>query len=231
MPVFLRKRHHELPELMDNPQADLKKLHQTYAHFFWVNRVISRWHYIFESHIHANIKNINSVIRILDVGCGGGDLALLLSNKLRSLGREHQIVGIDPDDRAISFAQKQVSRPEINFEARSLDDEFRLGNSYDFVISNHVLHHLSDTHIPDFLKLSRSLSHGKVIHSDIRRSDLAFIGYPLLSMWTAWNSFLMVDGMRSIRRSFTKAEITDLAGPHWKVIQYPLFRWVLIYEH
>ncbi len=80
------------------------------------------------------------------------------------------------------------------------------------MLSNHVLHHL-DGAMDDFLDDSVALSRGPVLHSDIARGRLAYALYAVGVTPFAPGTFLRTDGLRSIRRSFTAAELgAALAG-------------------
>lgn len=78
--------------------------------------------------------------RVLDVGCGTGNL-------LRSTGKRHpdvDLVGLDPDPRALARAGRKVRRAGL---AVRLDRGFAQelpypDNSFDRVLSSLMLHHL-----------------------------------------------------------------------------------------
>jgi SAM-dependent methyltransferase len=61
-------------------------------------------------------------MRCLDLGCGGGHVALEIA---RLVGPEGQVVGIDMDATKLQFAQQRA-------EQQSLKVEFHRGNVYDF---------------------------------------------------------------------------------------------------
>ena len=91
------------------------------------------------------------------------------------------------------------------------------------VVSNHVLHHLGTAELPHFLAESALLSRGTVIHNDIRRSPAAYALFYAAS-WPFPGSFIREDGLTSIRRSYTAAELQAAAPPGWTVLPRPPFR-------
>jgi len=76
-------------------------------------------------------------VRVLDVGCGNGSLALPVA----SLG--YQVVGVDVDAGSIEHAQKVNTFPNARFEAVD-GDGFDPGERFDLVICSEVLEHLHE---------------------------------------------------------------------------------------
>lgn len=101
------------------------------------------------------------------------------------------------------------------------------GDAFDAVLSNHVLHHLGDQ-LPAFLSASSLLSRGIVLHSDIARSRLAYGLYAVGITPLAPGTFLRTDGLRSIRRSYTRSELAEVLAREmpgvWSVSEPVPFR-------
>jgi ubiquinone/menaquinone biosynthesis C-methylase UbiE len=52
---------------------------------------------------------ISAGMRVLDVGCGSGDVAFLLGSLVGSTG---EVIGIDHDADALASARKRIAAPE-----------------------------------------------------------------------------------------------------------------------
>ena len=73
--------------------------------------------------------------RVLDVGCGNGELALLLACDGRS------VTGIDPSEECIAEARARVGRENVCFVCASLED-FDAEGPYDAIVFVASLHHM-----------------------------------------------------------------------------------------
>lgn len=227
MPTFfLRHRQPNLSEFMDDPDCDLAMLQNTYRQFDTVNGLISGWNRVYKRFIRPQLFNGAS---ILDIGCGGGDLLNRLAKWAAQDGFDIEILGIEPDIRAIDFAQTVSFSSNVSVLGVPTTELIRAGRTFDIVVSNHVLHHLSDTELRDFLDDSIRLSRNLVVHNDIRRDDLAYLGF-IPSHLIFRDSFIAADGLRSVQRSFSAKELAGLAGTNWSVHKLPLFRNVLVWE-
>jgi ubiquinone/menaquinone biosynthesis C-methylase UbiE len=84
--------------------------------------------------------NIKSDQHVLDIGCGTGTFILLLKRQFPHV----QVVGLDPDSKALHRARKKVSRAAVSVQLdHGFADELPYGNaSFDRVFSSFMFHHL-----------------------------------------------------------------------------------------
>lgn len=254
--LFLRDRQADLVELMDRPDCDLEVLRRTYAHFDRVNRMLSEWSWVYRKWIRPAL--VQKPCSVLDVGCGGGDVPRYLMERAErdGLAPRLAITGIDPDKRAIAFAREAAGggraavrgaggaavaggggdavagggrAGSIQFRAAHTRDLVSAGQKFDFVISNHVLHHLTDQEVQTLAADSDALATTAAIHNDIHRDDLAYVGFSIISL-PFRRSFIRPDGLTSIRRSFTRAELASLLPPEWRAVNRPPFRLLAVLE-
>jgi 2-polyprenyl-3-methyl-5-hydroxy-6-metoxy-1,4-benzoquinol methylase len=215
-----------LRERMDDPACDLQMLRNTYKQFFIVNQVLSGWRRVYERYLRAHLSAGSS---LLDIGCGGGDVLQQLALWTLQDKLTVQLVGIDPDARALEYARTRSFPPNVKFYQASSKDLVKAGEQFDVVISNHVLHHLQNDEVYALCKDSEQLCKKIVVHNDLRRSGLAYINYAATKL-LFWNSFVTQDGLCSIRRSFTTSELQNVAPQHWRVEPMIPYRNLLIYE-
>lgn len=209
-------------ELMDDPHADERMLARTYGRFGLVNALVSRPGTLYRRDIRPRAVR-SRPLRILDVGAGGGDLCRLLAWRLRRDGLEAQITALDADERAIRWASAHDRGAGIRYRCALTTELVAAGDTYDVVLSNHVLHHLDDTELQTVLSDSVRLvaTDGLVAHRDIARSRTAHVLFAAatwpISRTLLADSFIREDGLISIRRSYTVAELAAIAPPGWTV--------------
>jgi SAM-dependent methyltransferase len=98
-------------------------------------------------------------MRILNAGCGSGDLSL----RLGALG--HHVVGIDPEpsyiDLALANAAGTAAADRCQFEVSSIED-FSGPASFDAVVATDVIEHIADDRAA-FAKIARLTRPGGLI--------------------------------------------------------------------
>ena len=219
MPLVLRRRAAHLRERMDDPACDPEKLRATYARFGAVNRMFSGWETLYRRLLRPRLS-AGRVYHLLDVGFGGGDIPKTLLRWAERDGMQLVIKAIDPDPRAAAFARSLPSSP-VSFEQTDTAGLVRRGARFDFVISNHLLHHLSDAEVKQLCHDSVALGR-VVLHNDIARADLAYLGFAALSTPLFRGSLITPDGLTSVRRAYTPPELRVAVPSEWRVTRpYP----------
>ncbi|MGH8192706.1 MAG: methyltransferase domain-containing protein [Rhodanobacteraceae bacterium] len=154
---------------------------------------------------------------LLDVACGGGDVALALNRRARKGGFVLEVQGCDISETALrhaALAAEKAGEPVKFFHADVLTDP--LPQRYTVILCTLFLHHLGDAQIVALLRRLAAQTDHLVISDLIRgRSGyaLAWIGTQLLS-----RSFIVhEDGLRSVRAALSVPEaraLADQAGLH-----------------
>lgn len=218
-----------LTELMDDPDCDPRRLAATYRRFDLVNRAVSAWGTVYRSQVAPRLRVLGRPARVLDLGCGGGDVVARLAGLAERDGLDVEWVGADPDPRAL-LAARQRERRGVRFVARSSAELRAAGERFDIVLSNHVVHHLDVEDLAGFADDSRALAGSVVLHADIARGRLAYGLYAVGVTPLAPGTFLRTDGLRSIRRSYRRDELARALGAPWRVETPAPFRLLAVAE-
>lgn len=220
--AFLAHRETNAVEEMDKSDCDPAVLDRTYAQFGLVNRAVAGWHRTWVRHVRP-VLSTSGINTLLDIGSGGGDVPRAFARWASRDGFRLDITAIDPDERAFVFATSQPSVPGLKFRRAFSSELVQEGARYDVVTSNHVLHHLNAAELGWLLADSEQLSIRLALHSDIERTA---IGYPLFSLGTLplRGSYIRVDGLTSIRRSYRAPELRAIVPEGWRVERQFPFR-------
>lgn len=230
MPVILSERNADLVEFMDRDDCDLELLENTYQQFSVINSLISGWKGIYQKEIKPLLRK-GEITTLLDIGFGGGDIPQKLSKWAKEDGYKLQLTAIETDERAVQYVEKSGQKSEsVSFRHCASGDLVEEGRIYDIVISNHLIHHLSDAELLRLLQEAEQLARQKVIFSDIERSDIGFALFSGIAEVLFRNSYIVKDGRISIRRSFTQAELASLVPENWTVKRQFPFRLQLNHE-
>jgi 2-polyprenyl-3-methyl-5-hydroxy-6-metoxy-1,4-benzoquinol methylase len=214
---------------MDLPDCDPWRLDNTYRQFAVVNRVLGGWRRLYRRELLPMMTAGSGTATLLDIGSGGGDLAVMLARWAERDGLTLRITGIDPDPRAAAFASKRQPVLGVEFRQAHSTDLVQEGRTYDAVISNHVLHHLSADELQQLLAHSQILAAQKALHNDLRRSPIAYALFGVAALPFP-RSYIRADGLTSIRRSYTPPELAAIAPPGWTVERSTTFHQVLAWR-
>jgi ubiquinone/menaquinone biosynthesis C-methylase UbiE len=101
--------------------------------------------------------------RVLDLGCGTGSLAI----ELKRLSPETDVVGLDPDPKALARARRKAARAAVSIQLdQGFGDELPYPEaSFDRVFSSLMFHHLpADQKGPTLQAVRRVLKSGGEFH-------------------------------------------------------------------
>ena len=202
-----------VPELMDEPGIDPAALDQALRGIARINAFS-----LTAGHLWRRIRRIVrkrqlTRFRILDVGCGNGDVTLGVARRARRSGLKAELFGCDQTSLAVEAARELARRAGLEqaqfFQANVLVDDLR-GN-YDIVVSSLFLHHLDETGTIDLLGRLRHVARHAIVMDDLCRSR---VGY-WLARWGCHlltrSSVVHFDGPASVRSALTAREALGLA--------------------
>jgi SAM-dependent methyltransferase len=166
-----------------------------------------------------------AALTLLDIGCGDGNLAARAVRwgrrrgvTLTPIGLErHRAGGRLTYDRGIPSLIGCAG--ELPFRAKSVD----------IIVASQLIHHFSELAIVAFLRSADRIARLGVVIADLRRSRWAHAAFQVGARLIALDAVTRIDGLTSIRRGFTRAELARLltaGGVDARVEHAPGFRLV-----
>lgn len=230
---MLNKRSLE-KEQMDNLDLSGEDLNKTLSGLSIINKYLGNTSSTFNA-VKKEILNTNKALKIIDLGCGGGDNLRAISNWCKNNNRSVELIGIDANRHILEFAKQQnnSSRDIEYLQADILDSQFILPNC-DILISSHFMYHFSDQEIVQFLKQAKKNITSKIIFSELQRNSFAYFLFKIGTIFLPFSKIVKQDGLTAIVRAFKKKElihIFKLAGFKEYTIKYKwAFRFLILID-
>lgn len=171
--------------------------------------------------------------KIIDVGCGGGDMAKHIYHWGKRNGYRFEVLGIDANPNVVTFAKKNVyDVPAISFQALNIfQPDFRRLQC-DVVIGTLFYHHFTKDQLVEFFAaLKGQVAIGFIIN-DIHRHPLAYHSIAMLTRMFSKSSMVQHDAPTSVIRAFKRKEVEEIlmaAGySNYRIRWKWAFRWEVI---
>ena len=205
LPRFDLRRRSDAPEWMDGlpaPEyerclADLAAVNRmTLTHrapLAWLDAATHGW-------------SRGRPVRVLDVGCGHGDLLRAIHRRLLQRGLVPLLQGLDLNPLAQTVARAATSERDAIEYLQGDVFSHRPEPDPHFIVTAQFTHHLSDAQLALFVRwMERHARRGWFI-ADLERRALALHGFRLLARARRWHPVVRHDGCVSVARAFRRAE-------------------------
>lgn len=232
----LQLRNTSDKEQLELADADVHRFRRTIRQFKLINFLFSASGRLLREHFFRIMEqDPHRTYTLLDVGAGGCDIAVRAAREARQRGLKLDITTLDNDARLFPIAcQATRDYPEIRIVEGNALDLSRLG-PFDFVFSNHFLHHLAWNEIKIFLEKIIAQTRLAFVMNDLKRSNWAYLGFTIFSGVLTPGSFHHYDGRLSIRRAFLPEELrnfllTNFPNTRIQVVETSPARVVLVHS-
>jgi len=172
-------------------------------------------------------------LKIVDLGCGGGDMLKLIATKARKRKQKWELVGIDANPYIIDYAKSNTKdHPEIHYQAWNIFSEQFRQQQYDIILCTLFTHHFTDEELVQLLSQMKSQARLGLVINDLHRHWLAYYSIKFLTRFFSKSYMVKNDGPVSVLRGFSRhnwRSILAKAG----IKEYSLnwrwaFRWELV---
>lgn len=218
-------------EIMDDLECSGPVLEQTLRELKTINRWLGG-----NEVTNRGLKGLiqgtapQSRYRVLDLGCGGGDMVAVMASWAKKEKLSIHFIGADANAHTIEFAkQRQQELIGVEWQTVNAFDPAFLAEQVDLVTCTLFTHHFTDEELIQlFLVLKKKARIGFVIN-DLHRHPFAYYAIKWLTALFSKSPMVQNDAPLSVLRSFTRKEWKEIfkqAGLQSPKIQWRwAFRW------
>ncbi|HEY4382486.1 MAG TPA: methyltransferase domain-containing protein [Acidobacteriaceae bacterium] len=191
----------DIPEYMDGPCSyeDLRRCLQDLA---VVNR-ITRAHLPILEFLEEQVQSKPPrPLRVVDFGCGYGDMLRRIERWAAGRGVVLDLVGVDVNQNAIRAAREATPASSRIVWIHGDVYAGAGGDKADVIAVSGVLHHLAEPEIVRFLRWADQTARLGWVAVDLHRMPVPYRIFNLLMRGPWWHPFIHYDGLASIRRAF-----------------------------
>lgn len=198
-------------EKLDELTLSGKKLEETLRQLAFINRNLGNTASIIQV-VSEEIKRKQlNTVKVIDLGCGGGDILRKLECHIRKMKISYSLIGIDGNKHALSFAKSQLAKDsKISFKTKDIfAPDFQL-NPCDILISSHFMYHFEEEALIHFLHKHSSSVSSSIILSELIRNRWAFLLFRSFSPLLGFSKMVKQDGLTAIKRAYKPKELKNL---------------------
>lgn len=226
-------------ELIDDLQLDNDALHQNLEELALINKYLGG-NQVTTSGLsrllpNSKLPNPQSPITISDLGCGGGDMLMVMADWAKKMRINAQFIGIDANDFMIDFGTKRTANyPNISYLHQDIYSEEFKEKSFDIVTMTLFCHHFSDESLINLLQQLKKQTRIGIVINDIHRHWFAYHSIAWITKFflksylvkndaklSVWRAFVREDLKKIIQRSgFTNYSIRWKWAFRWEVVLF-----------
>ena len=175
----------------------------------------------------------NSPITIADLGCGGGDMLMVMADWVKKKGIDAQFIGIDANDFMIDFAKSRTANCQnINYLHQNIFSEEFKKHSFDIVTMTLFCHHFEDEALIKILQQFRKQTRLGVVINDIHRHWFAYHSIAWITKFFFKSYLVKNDAKLSVWRAFRRKDLENIiqkAGyTNYSIRWKWAFRWEVV---
>ncbi|GAB3823608.1 methyltransferase domain-containing protein [Pontibacter rugosus] len=230
----LKHRSYEA-EIMDDLTISSEEMSQTLNELEVINNWLGGHKVVLSALDELVAKHKPQLLRIADIGCGGGDTLKNIARWARRKGVNVELIGVDANEFIVQYARRHCSDfPEIQVEQHDVFSEAFAQEKYDVVVCSLFCHHFTDEQLIQMFRQLHQQAQMAVIINDLHRHWLAYYSIKYLTAVFSKSPMVQNDGPLSVWRAFKRHDLERLvqkAGvTTYKLKWMWAFRWQLLLQ-
>jgi SAM-dependent methyltransferase len=174
------------------------------------------------------------VIRIVEIGCGGGDNLRVIKKWAQHYNYSIELTGVDINAECIAFAKGQKENKDIAFICS--DYNLVLFKDKPHIIFNSLFcHHFTDDELVQMLQWMQRQSLNGFFINDLHRHPIAYYSIKIFTKAFSKSYLVRNDAPLSVLRGFTKRDwkniFSDADIEYSKCKWKWAFRWLITYKN
>jgi ubiquinone/menaquinone biosynthesis C-methylase UbiE len=220
-----------IPEKMDQPDVAENEIHQALKELEIINKTLGGYHVIFDALKKIDWKN--KECKILDLGCGGGDMLRAIARWARKNNKKVRLVGVDMNPVMTNYAIEHSKQyPEISFITRNIFDDELLQEKADITMNSLFCHHFTHEELVFLMQRMDKLSSQAIIINDLHRNWFAYYSIKVITRIFSKSYLVKYDAPVSVARGLSRNEWLNVISEA-KLINYKIkwmwaWRWQII---
>lgn len=192
-------------------------------------------HFLRQAGPDANGQYTQQKLHIADIGCGGGDMMMVVARWARQHKIQLRLLGVDANPNIIEYARKNTAAyPEIEYLRSDIFSESFKAREFDIVSCTLFTHHFTDEQLVWLLSsLNKQVRLGVVVN-DLHRHPLAYYSIKAITRLVSRSHMVKHDAPVSVLRAFSRKDwesILQQAGIRRFSLRWRwAFRWMLLLE-
>lgn len=180
-------------------------------------------------------SNISEILRIYEIGSGGGDNLRAVSRFLNKNSISHSLGGVDLKEDCVRFAENfKTPNSAINYEIADYQMATFPNGQPHIIFNSLFCHHFKDDDLVKMLQWMHKNSEIGFVIADLHRHPLAYYSIKWLTALFSKSYLVKNDAPLSVLRGFSRNEwkiLLEKAGiKNYKIKWKWAFRWLILVE-
>lgn len=202
-------------EIMDNLEFEAGYImNQTLRELRTINKWLGGNHVTLdalEEAISEAPVSEEATLKVADLGCGGGDILIMLAQWFRKKGRKARLIGIDANPNIIRYATSNSKDfAEISYKEMNIFSEEFKKEKFDIINCTLFCHHFTCLQLQQLFGALRQQATTAIIINDLHRHWFAYYSIAILTRLFSRSYMVQHDAKLSVLRAFIRNELEEI---------------------